>query len=517
MVMVLVVYLLCLLINKNHGFALNINSPTTYSRHDFPPHFVFGSGTSAYQVEGAAAEDGRTPSVWDTSAHTGKSMGNGDIACDQYHKYKEDVQLMVNTGLESYRFSISWSRLIPNGRGHVNPKGLQYYNNLINELISHGVQPHVLLFHYDLPQVLEDEYGGWLSRKIVKDFTAYANVCFSEFGDRVSHWTTLNEANVFAIMGYDNGEAPPNRCSVPFGSNCTSGDSTTEPYIVGHNCLLAHASASRLYKRKYQGKQHGFIGLDLFVYWFIPLSNTKEDVMATQRANDFYHGWFMNPLAFGDYPDNVKKNAGSRLPTFTEYESRQVKSSYDFIALNHYNTVYIKDDPDSLKANPRDLVADIAAKFILKWDGLTPGEFPIDPMGMQGSLEYFKQNYGNPPIYIHENGQRTLRNTSMNDTSRVKYFEGYIGSLLDALRNGSDTRGYFAWSFLDLYEIFHGYEYSYGLYYVDLNDPDLKRYAKLSAHWYANFLQGRNVSRDGTSEVDQKRCYLTPLTGSSPT
>ncbi|GAV58299.1 Glyco_hydro_1 domain-containing protein [Cephalotus follicularis] len=159
---------------------------------------------------------------------------------------------MVDTGLEAYRFSISWSRLIPNGRGPVNPKGLQYYNNLINELISHGIQPHVTLYHFDLPQTLEDEYQGWLSRKIVKDFTDYANVCFKEFGDRVLHWTTVNEPNVLVLGGYDLGFFPPGRCSSSaFGLNCSRGNSSTEPYLAAHNILLAHASVARLYKNKY--------------------------------------------------------------------------------------------------------------------------------------------------------------------------------------------------------------------------------------------------------------------------
>lgn len=235
------------------------------NRHDFPPGFIFGSATSAYQVEGAAFEDGRKASIFDTFAHSGfYGEENGDVATDMYHRYKEDVQLMVETGLDAFRFSFSWSRLIPDGRGHVNPKGLQYYNNLINELISNGIQPHGTLMHLDLPQTLEDEYGGFLNRRIIEDFTAYADVCFREFGDRVPYWTTINEANIFIVGGYNNGNGPPGRCSFPFGqNNCTVGNSTTEPYIAAHNMLLAHASAAMLYKEKYQAKQQGHIGFSL--------------------------------------------------------------------------------------------------------------------------------------------------------------------------------------------------------------------------------------------------------------
>ncbi|MCL7049667.1 hypothetical protein MKW94_022452 [Papaver nudicaule] len=426
----------------------------------------------------------------------------GDITADQYHKYKEDVKLMADTGLEAYRFSISWPRLIPNGRGPVNPKGLEYYNNLINELISHGIQPHVTLFHSDLPQSLEDEYGGWLSRKIVKDFAAYAEICFKEFGDRVSTWTTINEGNVFVLGAYNIGILPPQRCSSPFGaSNCTSGNSTTEPYLVAHNCLLAHASVARLYKSKYQAKQQGLIGFNLFAYGLSPLTHSVEDVAATQRANDFYMGWFAGPFVFGDYPESMKRNVGSRLPSFTPYEAKLVKGSCDFFGLNHYASSKVKDSPESLKIQERDLSMDMAAQLVYNWSGkgVLPDEFPVTPSGLQGVLEYFKQAYGNPLIYIHENGQRLLaapRDKSVNDTSRVNYLKGYIGGVLDALRNGSNTKGYFTWCFLDSFELLDGYTSNFGLYYVDLiNDPDLKRYPKLSAHWYSNFLKGGDMMK----------------------
>ncbi|XWS73703.1 hypothetical protein CRYUN_Cryun02cG0151300 [Craigia yunnanensis] len=346
-------------------FQLNlvVFAADVYSRNDFPPGFVFGASTSAYQYEGATHEDERTPSIWDTFTHAGNMQGaNADIGCDGYHKYKEDIQLMVETGLDAYRFSISWSRLIPNGRGPVNVKGLQYYNNLINELIRNGIQPHVTLHHTDLPQALEDEYGGWINRKIVRDFTAYADVCFREFGDRVLHWSTLNEANVFVLGGYDLGYLPPQRCSLPF--NCSKGNSSTEPYMAVHNILLAHAAVARLYKKKYQDKQQGFIGINLFNNWFVPLTNTTEDTTAVQRANDFYVGWLMHPLVYGDYPNSIKKNAGSRLPAFTDLQSKQVKGSFDFIGLNFYFTMYVKDQPSSLDMEDRDVVADMELELI---------------------------------------------------------------------------------------------------------------------------------------------------------
>ncbi|XWS31722.1 hypothetical protein CRYUN_Cryun23aG0100300 [Craigia yunnanensis] len=473
-----------------------------YSRYDFPPGFVFGSATSAYQVEGAASKDGRTPSIWDTFAHSGYANGaTGDVAVDQYHKYKEDVKLMAEMGLDAYRFSISWSRLIPNGRGPLNPKGVQYYNNLISELISHGIQPHVTLNNADLPQALEDEYGGWINGRIVKDFTAYADGCFREFGDRVSNWITVNEPNVFAIGGYDQGIIPPRHCSSPFGINCTRGNSSSEPYIAVHNILLAHASAARLYKRKYQEKHNGFIGISIYTLGAVPNTNSTEDAMAAQRMNDFYIGWIANPLVFGDYPDSMKKLIGSRIPTFTNHESELVRGSFDFFGVIHYTTCYVQDDPVSLVSKQRDFNQDVAAKIMNIEDIFSNSEYPILPWGLQGVLEYIKLVYGNPPLYILENGQRTQRNSTLEDTSRVEYLQAYIGSVLDAVRNGSDTRGYFSWSFLDVLEILDGYRSSFGLYYVDLDDPDLKRQPKLSSYWYSHFLKGGSVSPDKVIEL----------------
>ncbi|KAL8160679.1 hypothetical protein V2J09_002216 [Rumex salicifolius] len=338
---------------------------TQYTRDDFPPDFIFGSGTSAYQVEGAANEDGRTPSIFDTFVHDENwKWGTGDVACDGYHKYKEDIQLMVETGLDAYRFSISWPRLIPYGRGPINPKGLAFYNNFINELLNNGIQPHVTLLHVDVPQALEDEYGGFLSRKIIKDFVAFANVCFREFGDRVTHWSTINEANIFVLGGYNNGITPPRRCSYPFGFYCKGGNSTIEPYIAGHIALLAHASVVRLYRKIYQAKQHGFIGLGLFAYHFAPATNETEDLLAAKRANDFFLGWFMEPLLHGDYPEIMKQNVGKRLPEFNEDESKLVNRSFDFIGINHYTTLHAKNNPNSLLLEQRDLIADMAVSMI---------------------------------------------------------------------------------------------------------------------------------------------------------
>ncbi|KAI3958247.1 hypothetical protein MKW92_050741 [Papaver armeniacum] len=480
------------------GFCQETNE---LRRDDFPSDFVFGAGTSAYQVEGAVAEDGRKPSVWDIFTHEGKVIdkSTGDIASDGYHKYKEDVKLMSDLGLEAYRFSISWSRVLPDGRGAINPKGVEYYNNLINELISHGIQPHITLYHLDLPQTLEDEYGGWLNPKIIEDFTKYAEVCFKEFGDRVGHWTTLNEPNIMAIASYNSGFFPPQRCSYPGGLifNCTVGNSSIEPYIAMHHYMLSHASAARLYKEKYQAKQNGLLGLNLNFLWAPPKTNSTSDMIASKRAIDFYIGWAMDPLIHGDYPESMKTRVGSRIPSFTESESELIKGSADFIGINHYNTIYIQDNPSNATDGLADYYADMNVKMSVTKDGTPGGQFDptgymrSNPSGLQMLLQYFKEYYGNPPVYIHENGYSAPKNEELNDTVRIDYMSGFIGSTLKAIRNGTNTRGYFVWSFVDVFEVLFGYTVRYGLVHVDFEDKELKRQPKSSARWYSNFLKNK--------------------------
>ncbi|KAF3773559.1 hypothetical protein EJ110_NYTH51597 [Nymphaea thermarum] len=314
-----------------------------------------------------------------------------------------------------------------------------------------GIQPHVTLHHLDLPQILHDEYGGWLSPNIVEDFTAHADVCFREFGDRVSYWSTINEANVFAIGGYDTGMIAPGRCSNPFGRNCAAGNSSLEPYIVAHHELLAHAAVAKLYREKYKAKQNGWIGITIYAFWFSPYSNSTEDVAATQRALDFM---ILHPLIHGDYPESMKKHVGSRLPSLNRTQVDQVKGSIDFIGLNHYSTVYVKDQANSPDSQ-RDWGTDMSAQLI---------------------------RFGTPP------------DVGLNDTERVDYLSAYLESLLAAVRNGSNARGYFVWSLIDVFEVLSGYEVSYGLYEVDFKDEALPRSLKFSAHWYSNFLKSNHTS-----------------------
>lgn len=466
-----------------------------FTREDFPADFVFGAGSSAFQYEGAWEEDGKSPSIWDTFTHEGWAGGSTpNVASDGYHKYKGDIKLMSDTGLEAYRLSISWPRILPNGRAQVNPKGLEYYNNVIDELIKYGIQPHVTLHHLDVPQVLQDEYGGWLSPRIIDDFKELADVCFKEFGDRVSYWTTINEPNINSLASFDYGFFPPQRCSHPYGVNCTGGNSTVEPYIVVHNYLLAHSAAVELYRKKYQTIQKGQIGINIYAIWFISLTNSTEDVMAAKRALDFMLGWILNPMVFGDYPESMKKNAGSRLPSFTYSESQVVKGSYDFIGINYYFALYVADNPSIIGTGLRDAGSDTLAKFTAFKDVppisriLPPSRMINDFKSLWKLLNHLKNTYKNPPIYVHENGYGLGVVDTLNDVERIYFLSGFIRSVLDSVRDGVDMRGYFIWTFVDAYELLAGYTDRLGLYHVNFEDSEHERTPRRSAFWYRNFL-----------------------------
>jgi len=373
----------------------------------------------------------------------------------------------------------------------------------------------VTLYHLDFPQILEDEYHGWLSPRVVEDFAAYADACFREFGDRVRHWTTMDEPNVISIAAYDSGAFPPCRCSAPFGINCTAGNSTVEPYIVGHNSIVAHAAAVKLYREKYQATQKGFVGMNLYSFWNYPFSSSPADVAATQRSFDFMIGWILNPLVYGDYPEIMKRIVGSRLPKFTKEQSEMIRGTADFVGINHYTSVYVSDRSNSADTGLRDYNGDLAATFRFSRNDPPTGQFvpvnmPADPQGLQCMLEYLSNSYKNVPVYVQENGYGALFNDSIEDHKRVEYLSGYIGSTVTALRNGANVKGYFVWSFLDVFELLAGYYSRYGLYHVDFKDPELPRQPKLSAQWYSKFLRSEiriniesMISTDASSHAEQ--------------
>ncbi|XP_057833538.1 beta-glucosidase 12 [Cryptomeria japonica] len=485
------------------SFSVRGDSPsqTQFGRKSFPSDFVFGLGSAPYQYEGAAKEDGRGISIWDTFSHTPGKIAdgsNGDVANDQYHRYKEDIKLLVDLGVKSYRFSIAWPRIYPKGRGIVNRKGIIHYNNLIDELLKNGIEPLVTIFHWDLPQVLQDEYGGFLSEKIVKDFVAYADTCFEAFGDRVKKWVTLNEPLSIVLQGYNTGNYAPGRCSKSI-ANCTEGDSATEPYIVAHNFLLSHAAAVKLYRDKYQKKQKGSIGISLITPWFIPYTNSLSDQKATRRILDFYFGWFMDPITSGDYPTTMRSYVGTRLPHFTLQQSKLLKGSFDFVGINYYTAYYALNNNATPNATPTDFTADYRVNFTGVKNGILIGAqagsswLYVYPRGIRALLNFIKVRYGNPPIYITENGVDEKTNASkplkesLNDTWRIESTSKHLLNLFLALRDGCNVLGYYGWTFLDDFEWDSGYSLRFGFYFVD-RLHNFTRYPKASAYWLKDFL-----------------------------
>ncbi|XP_062077490.1 beta-glucosidase 17-like isoform X4 [Humulus lupulus] len=426
------------------------------SRSSFPEDFIFGAGSSAYQSEGASLADGRGPSVWDTFTHINpdkiSDQSNGDVANDFYHRYKEDIQMMKKIGLDSFRFSISWSRILPNGKisGGVNSIAVKFYNNLINELLSNGIKPLVTLLHYDTPQALEDEYTSWLSPKIV-------------------------------------------------------GHSATEPYIAAHHMLLAHAATVRLYRVKYQPYQKGTIGITIISPWFIPKYSTPASRRAANRSLEFFFGWFAHPITYGDYSQIIKSTVGERLPKFTKAQSKLLTGSLDFLGLNYYTSFYAEDVTFSNYSVEQSYDADIQAIFT-SYKNKTPIGTPtasswlfICPKGIRDILFYIKEKYNNPPIYITENGMPDANNSSLSikealkDIMRIRYHQDHLSNLLEAIKDGVNVKGYYIWSYMDDFEWSNGYTLRFGLIFIDFKN-NLQRYLKYSAYWLKMFLHKNPIN-----------------------
>ncbi|VVA27900.1 PREDICTED: beta-glucosidase [Prunus dulcis] len=473
------------------GFALansQATIPVTPSQYDtaflnrssFPAGFIFGSASSSYQYEGAARGGGRGPSIWDTYTHKHperiRDGSNGDVAIDEYHRYKEDVGIMKNMGLDAYRFSISWPRLLPNGKlsGGVNKEGIKYYNSFINELLHNGLKPFVTLFHWDFPQALEDEYGGFLSPHIINHFRDYAELCYKEFGDRVKYWITFNEPWSYSVGGYAKGDFAPGRCSDWQKLNCIGGDSSTEPYMVAHNQLLAHATAVELYKKKYQASQKGLIGITLLSHWFA------------------------EPITSGDYPHSMRSLVGNRLPNFTKAESKLLNGSFDFLGLNYYTTYYAAYAPQRISVNAsyltdaRTNVTSTNLSICMVLQAASDWLY-VYPRGIEDLLLYTKRKYNDPLIYITENGidefshPKLSLEEALNDSQRIDYYHHHLYYVQRAIKHGVHVKGYFAWSLLDNFEWNNGYTVRFGMNFVDYKNG-LKRHPKLSAHWFKKFL-----------------------------
>uniref|UniRef100_A0A8C5LYM6 Cytosolic beta-glucosidase n=1 Tax=Leptobrachium leishanense TaxID=445787 RepID=A0A8C5LYM6_9ANUR len=472
----------------------------TMENYQYPKDFAWGASTAAYQIEGGWDADGKGLNVWDTFTHQGGDRvfknQTGDVACGSYTLWEEDLKCIKQLGLTHYRFSISWSRLLPDGTtGFINQKGVDYYNMVIDSLLENTVVPVVTLYHFDMPQAIEDE-GGWNSEKTVDTFENFARFCFKTFGNRVKLWITINEPYVVAKHSYEDGVFAPGKTNKGFGA-----------YQAAHNMLLAHAKAWHAYNNSYKSQQKGLVSIALNSDWAEPFDpNSTKDKEATERYLAFRLGWFAKPIFVdGDYPEVMKvevskrsKEQGlqnSRLPEFTNEEKVMMKGTADFFCLNYYTTRMIK--PCSATNEEPSYDSDMAA------EGVKDPEWPVSgiewlavvPWGLRRLLAYIKDTCGDPAVYITENGFAQSDPPVLKDLQRWEYFEKTLAEVLKAIRlDGVNVKGYFVWSLLDNFEWTSGYNVRFGLFHIDFDRIDLPRVPYHSAAEYTKVVKMNGLS-----------------------
>jgi len=460
-----------------------------------PADFLWGFATASYQIEGAPHEDGRADSIWDTFCRIPGKIAdgtNGDVACDSYHRYKEDVALMKSLGAKAYRFSISWSRVIPlGGRDDpVNEAGLQYYIDLVDECIASGIEPMITLFHWDLPQALHDRYGGFLNKEeYTKDYVRYARVIFKAMGSKVNKWITYNEPWCSSILGYSIGQFAPGHTSDRKKSPV--GDASREPWTVGHSILVSHGAAVKVYREEFKPSDGGVIGITLTGDWVEPWdADDPKDVEACERKLEFSIAWFSDPIYKGEYPASMREQLGDRLPTWSEEDRKLVLGSNDFYGMNHYTADYIKHldtpaEPDNFNGNLDTLKENKQGEAIGP-ETQSPWLRPC-PHGFRKLMKWISDRNGRPIMYVTENGtslkgenEKSMEEI-LEDDFRLKYYQDYVTAMAEAHTfDNVDVRGYMAWSLMDNFEWAEGYETRFGVCYVDYNGGQ-KRTPKKSA------------------------------------
>ncbi|XP_076854544.1 lactase-like a [Brachyhypopomus gauderio] len=488
-----VVLTLCVSATEDFDWTKNVIGSFHYGT--FPTGFSWGAGSSAYQTEGAWDKEGKGMSIWDTFCHKKDRISQnatGDSSCEGYYKIKEDMSLMKDMKLNHYRFSISWPRILPSGMksDQVNEKGIQHYDNLINMLMENHITPVVTLYHWDLPQALEEKYGGWQNSSMGNFFNDYASLCFERFGNRVKYWITFNNPWSMAVEGYETGEHAPGLRLKGTGA-----------YKAAHNIIKAHATVWHTYDTKWRNKQKGMVGISLSADWGEPVDIMNEgDLEAADRYVQFYLGWFATPLFNGDYPQVMKdyvarKSAqqglgASRLPSFHPHEMSYIKGTCDFLGIGHFTTRYItqKNYPSNRGAGyfaDRDL----AELVDPRWPNPGSEWLYSVPWGFRRLLNFVKTQYGNPMIYVTENGvSEKMMCTDLCDEWRMQYLRDYINEMLKAINDGVNVKGYTVWSLLDNFEWDEGYSERFGLYYVDFRSKSKPRYPKASVQYYKRII-----------------------------
>lgn len=470
----------------------------------FPKDFLWGSASAAYQVEGAWNLDGKGKSVWDEFVRIPNKTfkgSNGDVAVDHYHRFKEDIALMAEQGLKTYRFSIAWTRILPEGRGEINQKGVDFYSDLIDELLKYGIEPIVTLYHWDLPQALEDAYGGWESRQVIQDFTNYAKILFDAYSDRVNYWVSLNEQNVFMMHGFLMASHPP---------------AVTDPkrmYAANHIANLANASVIKAFR---DGEYPGKIGPSFAMSPAYAVDCQPENVIATENMLDLFSNFWLDVYVYGRYPKVALKNLAKNglAPIFEAGDEDLLKAGKpDFMGVNYYQSMTIASNPldgvtmtgeanysgekgTTKEAGQPGMYKIVSNPYLEK----TNWDWTIDPAGLRISLRRISSRY-DLPILITENGLGdfdTLEaDGQVHDQPRIDYLKTHCLAIQEAITDGVEVLGYCTWSFTDLLSWLNGYQKRYGFVYVDrdeTNEKELKRYKKDSFNWYRDVIRTNGAS-----------------------
>ncbi len=431
-----------------------------------PPGFLLGAATSSYQIEGAFDADGKGQSIWDRFCRVSGAIRNGDtgeVACDHYHRFREDVALMAGLGLDAYRFSVSWPRVLPAGTGAASSAGLDFYDRLVDALVERGIRPFVTLYHWDLPQALQ-ERGGWGSREVAGWFGDYAALVAGRLGDRVADWITLNEPEVVAFAGHAHGRHAPGLRDWPLALR------------AAHHLLLAHRAAA---EALWASSRDCSVGIALDINPYRAASGSAADVEAARRLNDHLHGWFLDPLFGRGYPEAMVAWYGELLPASLAEEIESYDGALDFLGVNYYTARFAK----------------AASGGLLRFEKVVPparaGSYPEDLLGL---LVRLADEYGPSRIYVTENGlglagEAPAPDGHVEDTERVRYLAGHLEAVAEAIVRGAPLLGYFAWSLLDNFEWAEGFAKRFGLVHVDY--PTQRRTPKASARWYQQVARAR--------------------------
>ncbi|WP_433391906.1 GH1 family beta-glucosidase [Micromonospora sp. KLBMP9576] len=455
----------------------------------FPPGFLWGAATAAYQIEGAAAEGGRTPSIWDTFSHTpGRVVAGhtGDVACDHYHRIEADVALMAELGLRSYRFSVSWPRVQPGGTGPANAEGLDFYRRLVDELLAHGIEPWLTLYHWDLPQPLEDA-GGWPARDTAARFADYTALVADALGDRVRYWTTLNEPWCSAFLGYGSGAHAPGRSD---GADAVR---------AGHHLMLGHGRAVQALRA---ARPTAEVGVTVNLYPVTPASEAPADVDAARRIDALANRFFLDPLLRGSYPADLMAD----LAGVTDFDHVRdgdlatISTPLDVVGVNYYSRHVVAAPvpgaaPEPYWRAPSCWPGSEDVRFVTRGVPVTDMNWEIDAPGLAETLRRVHEEYTDLPLYVTENGSAFVDEVidgRVDDADRLAYFDAHLRAAHEAIEAGVPLRGYFAWSLMDNFEWAWGYTKRFGMIHVDYDSQ--ARIPKSSARWYAEVIRRNGLA-----------------------